>query len=164
MKSGPRRRSPGERALGRWRVDTKTDCWNWTGGRFNHGYGAVSSGGRNATNLLAHRVVYEHYKGPIPAGLDACHRCDNKLCVNPEHIFLGTAKDNIRDMIVKGRGNWSRGEKHYAAKLDDVQVKRLRELAVTGKYSQSVLAATFDICQSHVSALIRGEKRNARHG
>lgn len=88
------------------RVDS--GCWEWTGGVFkDSGYGKFNGGkgddGKWVT-AYAHRASHELHIGPIPAGLSVLHRCDNRLCVNPDHLFLGTQRDNIHDMLAKGRG------------------------------------------------------------
>ena len=75
------------------------DCWPWTGAA-NGRYGTVKSAGRP---LLTHRVAWELTHGPIPAGIQVCHKCDNPICVRPTHLFLGTQRDNIADMDRKGR-------------------------------------------------------------
>lgn len=72
------------------------DCVEWAGLRFRDGYGRVGS-------KQAHRVAWEQTYGPIPEGLFVLHRCDNRPCVNPEHLFLGTNTDNMQDMVAKGR-------------------------------------------------------------
>lgn len=81
-------------------------CWNWIGTRDNNGYGKIGVGGAEfGRDLKAHRVSYELRYGPIPAGLNVCHACDNPSCVNPNHLFVGTQKDNAQDMSMKGRIN-----------------------------------------------------------
>lgn len=86
-----------------WLKVTLTDsCWEWTGAKITDGYGQFRTG-RDAT-ILAHRFAYEHQnRVAIMPGIVVCHTCDNPSCVNPEHLFLGTHKDNMRDKMEKGR-------------------------------------------------------------
>lgn len=80
-----------------------TTCWLWTGFKTRLGYGYIR-GGRKSPPMIASRVSFRLYvTDPIPSGLFVCHKCDNPSCVNPDHLFLGTAKDNTRDCISKGR-------------------------------------------------------------
>lgn len=91
-----------------WAMVLKTEsCWLWQGYMNPKGYGLISTK-RGSRPLQTHRVSYEIHYGPIPDGLWVLHKCDNQQCVNPEHLFLGTAHDNTADMIAKERGHWQR--------------------------------------------------------
>ena len=105
-----------------WSKVDKTDkCWMWTAACSSDGYGNISIKGKT---YKPHRVSYEIKHGPIPKGMLICHHCDNKLCVRPSHLFLGTQKDNMQDAVGKGRA--ARGERHGSSKLTESQVKQIR--------------------------------------
>lgn len=80
------------------------ECWEWKGAINNVGYGMFRE--NNDKMVTAHRKSYELHKGEIPKGMCICHSCDNPKCVNPDHLWLGTIKDNIDDMIRKGRNKF----------------------------------------------------------
>lgn len=85
-------------------VDKTETCWLWRG-KLTAGYGSMMVDGKA---YRAHRWAYERFVGPIPEGLFACHKCDVRNCVNPDHIFIGTNADNVRDMVAKGRNKLPR--------------------------------------------------------
>lgn len=99
-----------------WRYVEKRsagECWLWTGTKNNCGYGTIGRGGVTPSGsprmTTAHRVAWELYRGPIPGGMVICHRCDRPACVNPDHLFVGSQRDNVRDAIAKGRHFLPRG-------------------------------------------------------
>lgn len=96
--------APYVRMLRRVHAIPGSGCWLFAGATDDKGYGLVSSR-RGSAPLKAHRVSYEYHHGPIPRGLLVCHKCDTPACVNPEHLFLGTQLDNMRDCSAKGRLN-----------------------------------------------------------
>ena len=99
-------------------------CWLWDGKPNHNGYGTVHLRSGTRAHYLAHRVAYTIYKGEIPDGLLVCHRCDVRLCVNPEHLFLGSHLDNTRDALAKGR--LARGVNHGLAKTPAARVRGTR--------------------------------------
>src|SRR5271166_838027 len=93
-------------------------CWNWIGSECSNGYGSLSItlNGKH-TNVLAHRLSYQLTIGAIPDGLLVCHKCDNRKCVRPDHLFLGSHKDNTQDMMTKKRGKSPPGEERNISNL-----------------------------------------------
>lgn len=136
------------------KVDKSGECWEWQGSVSPNGYGHI---GFEKKNLSVHRLVYRLTYGEIPKGMLVCHRCDNRRCVRPDHLFLGTQSDNIRDMYAKGRGikpsaflpetrarglrngahtkpdRVCRGERHGNAKLTEDAVRDIRARYAAGE-------------------------------
>jgi hypothetical protein len=88
--------------------DEVTGCWNWTGQINNYGYAMVSfnTPNKRRTTTTAHRASYQTFVGPVQWDQVVCHRCDNPLCINPDHLFIGTQLENMEDMVAKGRDNY----------------------------------------------------------
>lgn len=149
-----------------WPHVQKTDnCWLWTGRKDGKGYGQLKVRGRRTG---AHRVSWEIHNGPIPEGLHCLHKCDNPPCVNPEHLFIGTQDDNLKDMIRKGRSakgqrngmlkhpdRQARGEQLPQAKLRAEQVLLIREQAAKGK-SDAELAKQFNVNRAAITYIRLG--------
>ena len=134
-------------------IKDNDECWEWQHAIQSKGYGAVGIG--NGKVALAHRVAYQLAKGEISPGLCVLHKCDNRKCINPNHLFLGTNRDNIDDMVKKGRQ--LSGERHPKAKLNIEKVKSIRALYSTGNYSYADLAKEFGIVPSYAKDVIKGD-------
>ena len=136
-----------------------SSCWNWTGAISPYGYGCFGiSSNRRAEH--AHRVSYRLYVGPIPEGMFVLHRCDNRRCVNPKHLLLGTQEDNMDDMMAKGRRAYgdkvaNKGEANPRAKLTEQQVRRIRRLK--GRLQSRIIARIYGIEKSAVLRIWNGK-------
>jgi len=133
------------------------DCWLWKGAKTSNGYGSIHVE-RHA--VRAHRLAFELTFGAIPVGSFVCHSCDVRLCCNPLHIFLGSAKDNTRDMVAKGRSlrgrmmEKRRGERNPRAKLNQIQVEKMRARFAKGGITKTELARRYGISESQVRGII----------
>jgi hypothetical protein len=141
------------------RTEKSGECLVYTGSRLPSGYGVIGKFGRNGTGgRFAHRVIFEQFYGPIPAGMFVCHTCDNPSCVNYEHLFLGTAGDNLRDMCSKGRHYATKnpervsGEKNANSRLTEKQILEMRAMRQGGK-SCIELERIFGISRKYVSRI-----------
>jgi hypothetical protein len=87
------------------------ECWEWQGAITSFGYGMLGRGRRGEGNILAHRLSYEMaHDASIPAGMDLCHECNNRRCVNPNHLYIGTRKDNMQQAKRDGRLHWQKAK------------------------------------------------------
>ncbi|BAO82900.1 external origin protein [Serpentinimonas maccroryi] len=102
------------------------ECWPWIGSIDTRGYGNIGADGDKPLRR-AHRVAYELCVAPIPEVLVVCHVCDNRACVNPQHLFVATQRENVLDMVRKGRRQWPSGELHRWAKLSTADVVAIRD-------------------------------------
>ena len=165
-----------------WDVDRTSDtgCWEWHGVRNQRGYGQVSVTGQIRAT---HRVAWELTHGPIPPGMIVCHRCDNPPCVRPDHLFLGTHRDNTVDSMTKGRlvsggRHWTRqypdrllkgdahhsrlhpervlrGSAHGRAKLTEADVVVIRARYANGHESYATLAREFGVTEAMIRFIVK---------
>lgn len=135
-----------ERFWGKVNKTQKGSCWEWIGKTIVMGYGQMRFGGARKST---HRISWEMHYGEIPKGIFVCHKCDNRLCVNPDHLFLGTHQANMDDMYSKGRENQARGESSYLSKLTESDVLSIYERA-NRRESQSALAKEFGVSPSNI--------------
>lgn len=127
---------------------SKSGCWNWSGAKDSSGYGHFGVG--RAVSRKAHRVSYALHIGPIPEGLQVCHKCDNPSCVNPDHLFLGTAQDNMTD--AKNKKRIACGERSGVSRLTDDDVRFIR----TSALSERKVAALLGVHRGTVNAVRSG--------
>lgn len=128
------------------KVIKKHGCWEWKGCFDKNGYGLLPSGYHKQDK--AHRVSWKLYKGEIPIGLQVCHHCDNPKCSNPDHLFVGTSKDNARDMAEKFRGTC--GSKNWNCKLCEDDVKTIIQRLQMG-VTMTRIAKDFKVSVARIS-------------
>jgi hypothetical protein len=133
-----------------YRVDKSKDCWEWTGTPSQYGYGELTVDGRT---YLAHRLAWELTFGPIPENMCVCHKCDNRICCNPNHLFLGSKNDNIVDMIKKGRGR-------KLAKFTYEESKQILSEYKTGNFTCTYLAKKYGVSRQIISNIVNGISYN----
>lgn len=159
------RGTPAERLWARVKKK-RNGCWEWNGARSPSGHGSMRLG---KGHISTHRLSFELAYGPIPSRMFICHRCDNPPCVNPEHLFLGTPADNMRDRDSKGRGATgrrngrhtkpectARGEQCGRTKLTTRQVLDIREAYANERISMRALGAIYGISHTQVRYVVRG--------
>lgn len=132
-------------------------CWIWRKSKSWNGYGRFATGGGG--NARAHRISYAVFIGPIPAGLEVCHKCDVRSCVNPDHLFVGSRTDNLQDASRKGRLSRTHGKKgsaHPAAKLTEDQIDEILILLAEGK-PKAEIGRLFGVTDRIILLIHRGE-------
>ena len=125
-------------------------CWIWMGAVTPVGYGFANPPKRKKNNELAHRASYRIFRGEIPEGMIVAHACDNPYCVNPNHLWLATHKQNSKDMVLKNRS--AKGEKCGKSKLTDEQVSFIRE----SNLSHRKLGEMFNVSHANIGYIKRG--------
>lgn len=158
------KKSVAERFWEKVKVGDNSKCWEWQATRTKHGYGHFRVQGKLK---LAHRIAYELVHGKFPDTFDVLHNCDNRACVNPGHLWLGTDSDNMRDMVAKGRNVThikefiKRGEENGKAKLTDDKVREIRRMYIPQVVGYKRIAKIFGITPNMVSYIVRG--KNWKH-
>ena len=141
-----------------WRnIDKTPTCWVWAGCKTHDGYGIIRI---NYKNVKAHRMSWEMHYSTIPGDLFVLHKCDNRACVNPEHLYLGTNQDNMNDM--KNRGRSLKGQRNPNSTLSDAQVLEIVEKYRSGR-TQASLADEYHVDQTTVSRYVLGKQRNENY-
>lgn len=126
-------------------VKTTSGCWEWQGStNTNNGYGRFWDNGHHTT---AHHFAWEQYNGKPPEGKCICHHCDNPKCVNPDHLFTGTLRENSIDAVRKNR---------HVNKLTTEQVTEIRKLIEGGQVTRKEIAKMFGVSGSNISAIKKG--------
>lgn len=152
----------GESVAARLRANVEIDangCWRWTKGTNDFGYGVIRvTNAHGDWGERCHRASYALNVGEIPAGMSVCHHCDNPPCINPAHLFLGTASDNALDMCRKGRRTTKPpvGEKSNLAKLTEAQVREACDM-VRGGMSRAAVGRHFGLTVGAISSITLGK-------
>lgn len=136
-----------DRMMDKVSPDPNTGCWYYLGGTHRSGYGSIRLPFPSRSQVSVHRLSYEHFVGPIPDGMCVCHKCDVRICVNPDHLFLGTHRDNMLDKVNKGRCNARHGSTHHYSTLDEETVA---EILVSNEPQVSI-AKRYNVSKATIS-------------
>lgn len=150
-------RSIGHRIWESVSIQSLEGCWNWTGLKDRNGYGNLVSNVNGKKEQRANRVSWIFFRGGIPEGLCVLHRCDNPSCVNPDHLFLGTNGDNMKDKTTKGRNNAPRGERAGGAKLTVGQVLEIRRRYAAGDIQRQI-ALDFGVGYKAINKIVHRQR------
>ncbi len=141
----------------RYAVDAATGCWVWTANKTRHGHGQMKANGKT---MPAHRLSWELHRGPVSDDMEVCHDCpagDNPACVNPDHLFVGTHDDNMKDMAEKGRGRGPNGETNSHAVLTEAHIREIRIRYAAGRIRYRDLAVEFGVDTTTIGNIARRE-------
>ena len=139
-----------------WAAVRRTDfCWFWRGAVNKCGYGLF--GASRSGTALAHRWAWELTRGPIPKGMSLCHTCDNPRCVNPNHLYVGTHAQNMRDKAIRGRHNAPIGERNRAARMTAADIVCIR----TSVLPAPILADRYGVSRQAIHAIL--DRRTWKH-
>ena len=130
--------------------DTKDECWLWTGSRKGIGYGELWDNDKQK-NRYAHRISWELHNGPIPKRKCVLHKCDNPLCVNPNHLYLGTHSDNMYDRSIRNR----EGDIGVAPKLCSEEIQLVKELYKIRELNMSALGRKFGVSHTTIGRIVK---------
>jgi len=152
-----RREDPKDRFMRKVRL-LDSGCWEWIGGRKEVGYGSfmlIPTRGVRGRFVGAHVASHVLFVGPVPKGMCVCHKCDYTHCVNPDHLFIGTRKENLKDAMEKGR--MAHGENSGTSKFKTKTILKIRDLFDSGKYNKAQLARKFNMSRRNVRAIVNRE-------
>lgn len=138
----------------KWKLNEANGCWEWTAAKYTNGYGQIKVP-KQRVQMVAHRLSYLIHHGEIPNGQYVLHKCDNRCCVNPEHLWLGTKKDNSQDMVAKNRHLF--GERQAGHKLTEKHVRIVLELKKLG-VKQIRIAEMLGMSNMQISRIVRAER------
>ncbi len=144
--------TPRERFLAKVCPEPNGGCWLWRGMVVGSGYGMVRFERRM---YPAHRLAWKLFRGEIAQGLAVCHKCDVRICVNPEHLFLGTHAENMKDMKEKGRS--PHGDEHSRSKLTAKTVSRIKAMLAQGHMRVSEIARAFGVTHATIDCIAKGK-------
>lgn len=140
--------------------EPNSGCWLWLAALSAYRYGCIGAG-KNYQMTPAHRVSWQLFRGEIPVGLNVLHKCDTPVCVNPDHLFLGTQEDNVHDMENKKRAFHKKGSACGQAKLIEADVSAIRKLGAKTGIEEDKLAEQYGVCRSSIRWIL--QRKSWRH-